>query len=61
MNQKISTTCRQAVGLFEQFCREQNNELILLAKRLAALFTEGGHLLIAGNGSLQPVAQQIHF
>ncbi|MDX2479618.1 MAG: hypothetical protein QNK24_04695 [Desulfuromusa sp.] len=59
MNQKISTTCRQTVGLFEQFCREQNNELILLAKRLAALFTEGGHLLIAGNGSLQPVAQQL--
>ena len=59
MNQKISTTCRQTVELLEQFCREQNNDLIRLAKRLGALFTEGGHLLIAGNGSLQPVAQQL--
>ncbi len=59
MNQRINTTCRQTVELFEQFCREQNNELIRLAKQLGTLFTEGGHLLIAGNGSLQPVAQQL--
>lgn len=59
MNQKIATTCRQTVGLFEQFCREQNNELILLAKRLGALFAEGGQLLLAGNGSLQWAAQQL--
>lgn len=59
MNQRITTTCRQTVALLEQFCREQNNELMQLAKRLGVLFTEGGHLLIAGNGSLQPVAQQL--
>jgi D-sedoheptulose 7-phosphate isomerase len=59
MDQQISTTCRQAVELCEKFCREQNNQLILLAKQLGTLFTEGGHLLIAGNGSLQPVAQQL--
>ena len=59
MNQRITTTCNQTVALFEQFCREQNNELMRLAKRLGQLFTEGGHLLLAGNGSLQPVAQQL--
>ncbi|MCF6267406.1 MAG: hypothetical protein L3J57_12800 [Desulfuromusa sp.] len=59
MNQRITSTCRQTVELFEQFCREQNNELIRLAKQLGTLFTEGGHLLIAGNGALQPVAQQL--
>ena len=59
MNQRITTACAQTVALFEQFCREQNNELIRLAKRLGQLFTGGGHLLIAGNGALQPVAQQL--
>lgn len=59
MNQKISAACQQAVGLLEKFCRDQNNEITLLAKRLGALFTEGGHLLLAGNGVLQPVAQQL--
>ncbi len=59
MKQRINTTCRQTVALFEQFCREQNNELIQLAKRLGGLFAEGGHLLLAGNGSLQLVAQQL--
>ena len=48
MDQRISTTCRQAVELCEKFCREQNNQLILLAKQLGTLFAEGGHLLIAG-------------
>ncbi|NOQ41631.1 MAG: SIS domain-containing protein [Desulfuromusa sp.] len=59
MDQRITTTCSQTVALLEQFCREQNNELTRLAKRLGVLFAEGGHLLIAGNGSLQPVAQQL--
>jgi len=59
MNQKISAACQQTVELLENFCRDQSNELTLLAKRLGALFTEGGHLLIAGSGALQPIAQQL--
>ncbi|MCK4502622.1 MAG: SIS domain-containing protein [Desulfuromonadales bacterium] len=59
MDQRVITTCRQAVDLFEQFCREQNSELTRLAKCLSVMFAEGGHLLIAGNGVLQPVAQQL--
>jgi D-sedoheptulose 7-phosphate isomerase len=57
MNQRITATCNQTVELLEQFCREQDNQLLRLVKRLELLFTEGGHLLIAGNGLLQPVAQ----
>ncbi len=59
MKQKISAACSQTVALLEQFCREQDRELVRLSKQLAALFAEGGHLLIAGNGSLQLVAQQL--
>ncbi len=59
MDQRISTTCRQTVELCEKFCREQNNQLILLAKQLGNLFTDGGHLLVVGHGPLQPVAQQL--
>ena len=55
----ISAACRQTVGLFEKFSCEQNNELVQLAKRLGTLFAEGGQLLIAGNDSLQSVAQQL--
>ena len=59
MNQHIDATCKQTTKLLEQFCREQDKGLIQLAKQLSALFAEGGHLLIAGNGALQPMAQQL--
>lgn len=59
MGQRIATTCRQTTELLEQFCREQDKELTQLATCLSALFAEGGHLLIAGNGVLQPMAQQL--
>lgn len=59
MKQRIATTCRQTVDMLEQFCREQNGELVRLAKSIGSLFAEGGHLLVAGNGALQPVAQQL--
>ncbi len=55
----VSVTCRQTVELFEKFCDEQGNELIVLAKRLGALFAEGGQLLLAGTDPLQSVAQQL--
>jgi D-sedoheptulose 7-phosphate isomerase len=59
MDQKISVACRQSVELLEKFCQEQNGALVKLAKRLGLLFAEGGHLLVAGNGALQVVAQQL--
>jgi len=63
MDQRIAAACRRSTELLNKFCREQDRELTQLAKRIAALFAEGGQLLIAGNGILQPVAQQLasHF
>ncbi len=57
MNDQIMTTCQQTVQLLEGFCRDQENELTALAKRLASVFTEGGQLLVAASGCLQPAAQ----
>lgn len=63
MDQKIFAARQRATELLNQFCQEQDRELIRLAKRIATLFAEGGQLLVAGNGVLQPVAQQLasHF
>lgn len=63
MDQKISAACRRLTELLDKFCCEQDKELVQLAKRIATLFAEGGQLLIAGNGILQPLAQQLanHF
>ena len=57
MLQRVSATRSEAIALIDQFCREQGDPLIRLAKRISALFTEGGHLLVAASSSLQPVAQ----
>lgn len=57
MNQQIVATCKQTVQLFERYCQDQDDQLSRLAKKLATIFTEGGQLLIAANGCLQPVAQ----
>lgn len=59
MEQRIATTCRETVDLLEQFCRQQKGELVRLAQSIGSLFAEGGHLIVAGNGALQPVAQQL--
>lgn len=59
MNRKISAARQRSTELLNKFCQEQDRELIRLAKRIATLFAEGGQLLVAGNGVLQPVAQQL--
>jgi len=63
MNQKISAARQSSTELLNKFCQEQERELIRLAKRIAALFADGGQLLVVGNGVLQPVSQQLacHF
>jgi len=57
MEQYIETACQQATALHEGFCRGQGGALTRLAARLAALFAEGGQLLVAGHGQLSHVAQ----
>ena len=43
--------------LLTQFSSTQAQELSSLARRVAALFSSGGQLLVAGGGQLQPLAQ----
>jgi phosphoheptose isomerase len=59
MNQHIDAVCRQVNSLHTQFCQEQGAALGALASRLAALFTEGGQLLVAGHGPMVSVAQML--
>ena len=59
MNQHIDAVCRQVNALHTQFCQEQGTALGGLATRLAALFAEGGQLLLAGHGPLVSVAQML--
>ena len=57
MLQRITASCQEASEQIDVFCREQGEQLVLLAKQISHLFTEGGQLLVAGSGSLLPVAQ----
>lgn len=57
MNQQILATCEQTVKLLEGFCHEQSDQLIRLSRQIAAIFAEGGQLLLAGGGCLQTTAQ----
>lgn len=59
MNQQVEANCEQSIKLLRQYCRDENDNLVRLSQRLAALFAEGGQLLIAGSGCLQPAAQLI--
>ncbi len=59
MNQHIDAVCRQVNSLHNQFCQDQGPALSALATRLAALFAEGGQLLVAGHGALVPVAHML--
>ncbi len=59
MNQYIDAVCRQVNNLHTQFCQEQGVALGALASRLAALFAEGGQLLVAGHGPMVSVAQML--
>lgn len=57
MNQQIEASCEQSIKFLKRYCQEENDNLTRLAQRLAALFAEGGQLLIAASGCLQPTAQ----
>ncbi len=57
MEQFINAACQQATACQAEFCGSQGDKLTQLAARLAALFAEGGQLLVAGHGQLFHVAQ----
>jgi phosphoheptose isomerase len=57
MEQRITASCSQTVRSLEQFCQEQGDNLVRLARQLGVLFAEGGQLLIGANGSMQVLGQ----
>lgn len=57
MGQRIAVSCSQTVRSLEQFCQEQGDNLVRLARQLGALFAEGGQLVIGANGSMQVLGQ----
>lgn len=59
MSQQIEAGCEQATTLLKRYSQRENDNLMRLAQRLAALFTDGGQLLIAASGCMQPLAQQM--
>lgn len=59
MNRQIESACEQSIELLQRYCEEENENLVRLSHRLASLFAEGGQLLLAAGGSLQPAAQLI--
>ncbi len=63
MNQRIAEASSQAVQLLEQFSRQQSEGVNQLAQKLSGTFAGGGQLLVAGSGTLQPLAQLLasHF
>lgn len=63
MNRKIDASRTELQVVLETFCQQQGEELERLARQLASLFASGGQLLLAGNGSFQPLVQLLagHF
>ena len=63
MKQRIAEAGSQAARLLEQFAQQQAEALSLLAEKVSATFAGGGQLLVAGSGTLQPLAQLLasHF
>lgn len=57
MEKRIPKTGIEIARLFEHFNNENSEQLKTLATRLVGTFTEGGGLLIAASGILQPIAQ----
>ena len=57
MNQRIADASSQAVQLLEKFNQQQAGEVARLAQTISSTFAGGGQLLVAGCGTLQPLAQ----
>jgi len=57
MNQRIADASSQSIRLLEQFSRQQGGGVDQLAQKLSGTFAVGGQVLVAGSGTLQPLAQ----
>ena len=59
MQERLANSCRQISSTTDELAEKQGEILIQIGHQLAELFTRGGQLVIAGNGPLQAVAQQM--
>jgi D-sedoheptulose 7-phosphate isomerase len=59
MQERLSNSCRQISSLVDELADKHGDTLIQIGHQLAEIFTRGGQLILAGNGPLQAVAQQM--
>ncbi|PLX87683.1 MAG: hypothetical protein C0618_05970 [Desulfuromonas sp.] len=57
MDTHIEKSGSDLTRLIEKFQQDNSESLQLLANSLVSIFTQGGRLLIAATGNLQPIAQ----
>ncbi len=58
MQERLTRSCHLISSLVDELASKQGDTLIRIGHELAEIFTRGGQLILAGNGSLQAVAQQ---
>lgn len=59
MQERLAKNCLELSSRIEQLGEVQGEALIGIARELAEIFTRGGQLVLAGQGPLQAVAQQL--
>lgn len=59
MRDRLSSNGQQLCTMVKDLTDQQGDVLSDIGRELAGIFTRGGQLIIAGNGPLQAVAQQI--
>jgi D-sedoheptulose 7-phosphate isomerase len=59
MQERLINNCRRISTQVEFLAKTQDETLIAIARELTEIFTRGGQLILAGQGPLQAVAQQL--
>ena len=58
MQERLSSSCHHISTKINELADKHGEALIQIGHQLAEIFTQGGQLILAGNGPLQSVAQQ---
>jgi len=59
MQDRLFNSCRKLKSQIDELADNQGETLVQISHQLTEIFTRGGQLILAGNGSLQAVAQQL--
>ncbi|WP_020677225.1 hypothetical protein [Geopsychrobacter electrodiphilus] len=59
MQDRLLNNCRIINSQIDDLAAKQGGTLIQISQQLAKIFARGGQLILAGNGPLQAVAQQL--